>query len=216
MLSAFVDWVKGLFGSKGAMQIGKDNNAVSGSNSGDGSTVITAGRDVVVHGDLAAPKTEREEIVEWLRKNGFKELASHVLQQLLRLAQIVGNAEVEHWVRLELFGYGPEGGMKKGVDIVPEYRAVMGQYYDDYGRALRLPSHYHFVNSYRFRYGVAMLEEWSKKTEMQSIADSTFTELIEEEFKVKVTQFSFNPVGIVEIVSAIRNRAMDKFRELEK
>jgi hypothetical protein len=213
MWAAILDSFKGLFSSKGAMEIVKDNTAVT---AGDGATVYTAGRDVIVHSDGASePKSEKEELIEWLRNNGFKEPVSHILPQLIRLAQRVGNKEIEHWAQMELFGYNRDGGMTES-DVVPEYRAVVGQYYDAYGRALQLPPRWHFLNSNLFRYGVAMLEEWSKKTEMGNIHDPDFIEILEKDLNVKVVRYCFSPLGLVEIVNLIRNHALKKFGELEK
>ena len=105
------------------MQIGKDNQSLSGASSADNSPVFTAGRDLnlTVHGDGASkPQTEREELFDWLRKNGSREPVSHVLPQIIRLAKLVGDKSVERWARMELFGYSQAGGMTED-DVVPEY-----------------------------------------------------------------------------------------------
>ena len=46
MWEAIAGWLKTLFGGKGTTQIGKENQAVSGSSTGDNSPVVTAGRDL--------------------------------------------------------------------------------------------------------------------------------------------------------------------------
>lgn len=217
MWAALIGWIKSLFGGKGAMQIGKGNQATTASSTGDNSPVITAGRDVhfTMHGNgSAAPKNQRDEILDWIHKNGPKEPPSQVLPQVLRLARIVGNHDIERWARLELIGYTHDGGMRKE-EVVPEYRTVTGQYYDDYDRPLRVPAKLHFVNQYRFRYGVATLEEFAKKTEMQNIADPDMLELILTEFKVRVSRFCFSPLAVADVVHSIRNLMLDKVHTLE-
>lgn len=218
MFKAIWEWVKSLFHGKGAMQIGKGNQSVSGSSTGAHSLVISAGRDV--HFTLpgkasSAHATQEVDLLDWLQKNCFREPLSHVLPQLVRLAQIIGNEDVEHWARLELFGYTREGGMKND-EIVPEYRTVVGQYYDHFNRPLQLPAKLQFVNSYRLRYGAATLEEFAKQNDMQNIGDMGMIELIREELNVSVARFCFSPLSVVDVVNAIRNKAMDKVRELEK
>jgi hypothetical protein len=218
MWSAIVDFFKGLIGGKGAMQIGKDNQSLSGASSGDNSPVFAVGRDLnlTLHGDGASkPKTEKEELLDWLQRNSSSEPVSQVLPQIIRLAKLVGDKSVERWARMELFGYSQDAGMTED-DKVPEYRAVVGQYYDGYDRPLNLPSNLHFLNHYRFRYGVATLEEWAKKTEMQNIQDPGFIEIFERDLKVKVVRFCFSPLGLVEIVNNVRNHALYKIEELEK
>src|SRR5262249_45715242 len=53
MWETIVGWFKALFSGKGTTQIGKGNQAVSGSSTGDNSPVVTAGRDV--HFNMSAP-----------------------------------------------------------------------------------------------------------------------------------------------------------------
>jgi len=215
MWSAIWEWVKGLFGGKGGIQIGKDNKSFS-TTAGDGATVISAGGDVIIQGaGTSAARTEKEELIDWLRKNGLKEPVSHVLQHLLRLAQLVGNKHVEHWAQMELFGYDREGGMTKD-DVVPEYRAVVGQYYDVFERPLHFPPEMHFVNSYRFRLGVGMLEELAKGPVSHDMRDPVLIEMLEKEINVKISRFSFATVGLSGVLSMIRNHAIKKFNELEK
>jgi hypothetical protein len=178
----------------------------------------TKGKDAAeqIRKQLAvASKSEKDELVDWLRKNGFKEPVSHVVHQMQRLAQVVGNKEVEHWCQLELAGYFRDGDMADG-EVIPNYRAVVGQFHDIYGQPLIVPSDLSFMNAYPLPQGTGMLEEWSKKTEMQNIACTKSFELIQKHFNVEVSRFTFSPLGLVNIVSAIRNHALRKAKELEK
>jgi hypothetical protein len=47
-LAGVVGWVKGLFGGKGATQIGAGNQSVAGSTAGANSPILAAGRDINV------------------------------------------------------------------------------------------------------------------------------------------------------------------------
>lgn len=86
MWEAIVGLMKGLFGGKGAMQIGKDNQAVTGSTTGQNSPVVTAGRDVhlnmppvkVADGE-AEVFAELEEMMPDFLGDLRKELAEHPL-----------------------------------------------------------------------------------------------------------------------------------------
>ena len=175
--------------------------------------------EAIMREDLSASpvprKTQRDELVEWLHQNAFRESLSCVLQQVLRLAQIVGNTSVERWARLELFGYNKEGGMLE-TDIVPEYRTIVGQYIDRCNRRLQVPPNWHFVNCDRLRFGAATLEELPKQNEMQNIADLGFIDLLRRELKVEVERFCFSPIAVVNVINAIRSQAMDQIRELER
>ena len=72
-----------------------------------------------------------------------------------------------------------------------------------------------FVNTYRFRYGVRMLEEFSLKTAMQNIRDEEMIELVRKHFKVDVFRFCFNPVELVGVLDSIRNRLLEKVSQIE-
>ncbi len=211
------EWLKGLFGGKGSVQIGRGNQSMTGSSTGANSPVVSAGRDVnlTVHGDSSkAPKTPKEEIWEWIQKSSLGEPVSHLLQHVIRLAQILSESDLERWARLELFGYDVEGQMKE-TDSVPEYRTVVGQYVDAKDDPVVFPGRLHFVNEYRFRQGVATLEDFAGQNDMQNIADPGFLELLKREFNVRASRFCFNPLAIRKVLHSIRNRAMDKVRELE-
>jgi hypothetical protein len=217
MIASFLKWIASFFGGGRMLQVGKGNQAFTGSSSGDHSPVLTAGRDVnyVYQGDGPKTHSEKERLLEWLHANAFREPLSHVLPNLMHLAHLVGNNAVERWARLELFGYTTEGQMQE-TDTVPEYRTVVGQYFDQFNRALRVPSDMQFVTSDRLRFGAAMLETFAQQTDMQNIAVPDMLDLIRESFSFDAIRFCFNPVSIAEIVSSIRNHTLDKIRELEQ
>jgi hypothetical protein len=217
MWTAVWEWLKKLFTGKGSTQIGRGNLAVSASSTGANSPVVSAGRDVhvTINGGAQSTAAQIGEQYEALRKSLCREPLSHVLPEIRRLAEIAGNHEIEHWARLELFGYFPEGGQTQH-DKVPEYRTVVGQYFDEFNRVLRVPPKLHFVNQYRLRYGVATLEQLASRREMQNIADPGMIELFQQDFDVHLSRFCFNPIAVADVRNGIRNVAMDKLRELER
>lgn len=62
MWQAVVDFVKGLFGGKGALQVGKGNQSVTGATSGHNSPIMAAQRDIHVNMPFAPPIGGDEEV----------------------------------------------------------------------------------------------------------------------------------------------------------
>jgi hypothetical protein len=56
-LASIARFFKGLFGPKGATQIGKGNQAVTGSTTGSNSPMVSAGRDVHLNADFHEAKS---------------------------------------------------------------------------------------------------------------------------------------------------------------
>jgi hypothetical protein len=46
-----------------------------------------------------------EELAHWIQKHGVEKPLSQVLPCALQLAQLLGDHDLEHWVRMELYGY---------------------------------------------------------------------------------------------------------------
>lgn len=155
-----------------------------------------------------------EELILWIQDHGVEKPLSQVLPYALQLSKLLGHRDLEHWVRLELLGYNQEGGMTEQ-DVVPEYREITGRYIDSYNRMLQLPSDLHFVNGYRFRYGVRQLEELAKKEKMQNIRDEESIALLRRELNADVYRFCFSPTEIVGVIDRIRNRLLEKVNSVE-
>lgn len=155
-----------------------------------------------------------EELIHWIQGQGSEKPLSQILPHTLRLSQLLGLRDLEHWVRLELYGYNQEGGMTEQGNV-PEYREVTGRYMDSYNRMLQVPSNLDFVNGYRFRYGVRQLEELAKKEKMQNIRDEDCIELLRRELNVDVYRFCFSPTEIVGVLDRIRNHLMEKVNSIE-
>jgi hypothetical protein len=181
--------------------------------------VITVGSDIIRR--LTKQKNEKskpstaEELVSWIQNEGLEKPLSQVLPRVLKLAKLINDNKLEHWVRMEINGYDKKVGMTEQ-DVVPEYREISGKYMDQYNRMLKISNpNLAFVNTYRFRLGVRQLEELSSKSEMQNIRDETFIDLLKENLKVDVIRFCFSPVEVAGVLDRIRNELMEKLDATE-
>lgn len=166
-------------------------------------------------GNPPVSTSEPEELIRWIRNHGTEKPLSQVLPRALQLAQAIRHQDLEHWVRMELYGYTQEGGMTEG-DVVPEYREVTGRYMDEYNRMLEIQDpNLHFVNGYRFRFGVRQLEALAKKEKMQNIRDEDIIELLRRELNVDIFRFCFSPTEVVGVLDRIRNRLLEKINLVE-
>jgi hypothetical protein len=86
---------------------------------------------------IASPHrpTPRDPNAIWLESNLHTANLSESLPRALQFAKRVGSTDLERWIRLELYGYNPDGGMTDD-DFVPEYRAVTGRWMDRYDNML--------------------------------------------------------------------------------
>jgi len=176
--------------------------------------VVTVGSEIVRR--LTKKKNEKtrlstaEELVDWIQNEGLEKPLSQVLPRALKLARLINDNELEHWIQMEINGYDKKGGMTEK-DVVPEYREISGKHMDQYNRMLKISNpDLAFVNTYRFRLGVRQLEELSNKNEMQNIRDETFVDLIKEHLKVDVIRFCFNPVEVTGVLERIRSELLNK------
>jgi hypothetical protein len=156
------------------------------------------------------PRSQLDELIRWILEHGIERPLSQVLPRALQLAQLAGDRDLEHWVRMEMYGYTPDGGMTEQ-DTVPEYREITGRYLDQYGRMLSIDdARLAFVNTYRFRHGVRQLEELANRAEMQNLRDEQFIGLIRETLHVDVHRFSFSPVEVTGVLDRVRNLLLEK------
>ena len=181
--------------------------------------VLTGGievyRRIRARSEGSSKRTSRlEELIRWIQDQGVEKPLSQVLPRALQLSQLLGDHDLEHWVRMELYGYTQEGGMTEK-DAVPEYREVTGRYMDEHNRMLHIENPaLHFVNGYRFRYGVRQLEELASKGNMQNIRDEDCIELLRRELHVDVFRFCFSPTELVGVLDRIRNRLLERIRQI--
>ena len=90
-----------------------------------------------------------------------RESLSRSLRKALRLADRLNAKEFLNWCRLELGGYVASNPAMTDQIVVPEYRTVVGQHADIYGRVLMVPADLSFMNETRLRNGVEELEALS-------------------------------------------------------
>lgn len=159
--------------------------------------------------------SKAEDLANWAKNKGADLPLSELLPHVLRLSKKIGNEELEHWVRMELYGYDKHGGMREE-DVVPEYREISGKYIDAFNNILVIDDpDLAFVNTYRFRLGVKELEELSNKSKMQNIRDENFVDLMRKQLKVEVLRFCFSPVSVAGVLNRIRNHLLEKIEKLD-
>ncbi len=132
------------------------------------------------------------------------------LRKALRIAKHLADTEFADWCRRELGGYLHSNPAMMNDIIVPEYRTVVGQHADIFGRVLRLPSELAFIGETRLRFGTAELETLAQSQDTVVIHDPTMCKLILENLDVEVSSFRFSPVDVTGILSAIRTELQQK------
>jgi hypothetical protein len=135
---------------------------------------------------------------------------SRSLPVALRVATVIGDEEWISWIKLELMGYFPDNPAMKKDTVVPEYRGVAGQWYDDYGRPLLLgDSGLDFINEIRLRQGVSELEGMAASTNALAMRLTDFSEIIRKNLNVEVTVFQFRPSSVTQVLTNIRVHLLD-------
>ncbi|WP_417746321.1 hypothetical protein [Rosistilla oblonga] len=157
-----------------------------------------------------------DSLATWFDDNVHSANLSESLPRALRFAKQIGDEELSRWIRLELYGYNEQGGMKES-DTVPEYRAVPGRWMDKYDAMLDVSSYpdLAILNEYRFRSSIAELEELGSRTEMQNISDVYMTNLFREHMGIEVFRFCFNPIGVRGTLDVIRNLLAEKLHTIQ-
>ncbi len=127
-----------------------------------------------------------------------KQPLSQSLPATLQIATAIGDEELSTWIKLELMGYIEDNPAMTEKTVVPKYRIVPGQWYDDFGRQLVIndPS-LAFINEIRLREGVGELEGIAPGTEMLALRPLVFSELIREHLNVDVAIFRFKQVPLI-------------------
>lgn len=135
---------------------------------------------------------------------------SKALQRTLRLAQEYGASELATWLQLEIGGYYGSNSAMNDTITVPEYRTVVGAYFNIYGRRLQLPPDLSFVNEMRLREGVEALESLRDSRRSVVLQDPSMIGLIAHHLKVEVATFHFESVALVQVLSQIRSELFNK------
>jgi hypothetical protein len=141
---------------------------------------------------------------------------SEALAKALRIAQATGATEVSRWCRLELAGYWASNPAMNEEVVVPEYRTVVGQHADIYGRVLLLESDLAFVAETRLRNGIEELETLTRTREIVTIHDPHMCDLIRQHLQVEVYSFRFSAVHLTGILSAVRTELSEKLVALDR
>lgn len=137
------------------------------------------------------------------------------LRKASYLAQDVGASDLELWLRLELGGYFRSNSAMRDDVEVPEYRTVVGEHYDLFGRRLVLPADLSFVAETRLRYGVEELEGLASSRHTVVVHDPTMCELIRTHLGVEVYSFHFSTIHLRGVLSAIRTELDAKLRHIK-
>ena len=87
--------------------------------------------------------------------------------------------------------------------VVPEYRTVVGEHADLFGRTFIVPSDFSFVNETRIRNGIEELESLLASRNTVLIHDPSMCELIRKHLKVEVYSFRFSAIHLKGVMAAI-------------
>jgi hypothetical protein len=130
---------------------------------------------------------------------------------VLRIARAIGDEELATWLRLKLMGYLAENPAMGNDTVVPEYRTVLGQWYDDYGRPLVLDdANLTFINEFRLRQGAAELQGLATATGSLSVRPMEFSQLIRRELNVEVSVFQFRSASVSQVLANIKLHLLDQ------
>jgi hypothetical protein len=136
---------------------------------------------------------------------------SKILPAALRLANSADDEALASWIRLELMGYVPGNPTMRDDTVVPEYRGVGGQWFNEYGRRLVIEDpDLGFINELRLRQGVAELEGFASATAMLAAQPTEFSEIIRRELHVEVNIFRYHPSAISQVLTNIRIQLLDR------
>jgi len=136
---------------------------------------------------------------------------SDALSQVIQLSRTSSNRGLENWARLELLGYFNTNSAMTDETIVPEYRTVAGQWFDEYRRPLVLDNaSLGFVNEIRLRHGVAELEGLQSARNTLTARFPEFSELIRRELGVDVSLFCFSPHAVGAVIASIKTELHER------
>lgn len=141
---------------------------------------------------------------------------SQTMPMSLRLAREFKIADFEKWLRLEIGGYFKDNPAMTTDVKVPEYRNVVGQHFDKYGRPFIVHPNAEFVNNIPLRNGIDELEKMAAGTEMLTMQNPLSIQMLREMFNVDVYAFQFSPLQITGILGSIRLRLSDWLYDVQR
>jgi len=136
---------------------------------------------------------------------------SRSLPAALRIANSITDEEWASWIKLELMGYLADNPAMRKQTAVPEYRAVPGLWYDDYGRSLAINDPgLAFINELRLRQGVTELESIAAGNGPLVMRPMEFSDIIRNNFDVEVSIFQFQPRSVCQVLTNIKVQLLDR------
>jgi len=157
--------------------------------------------------------------------NGYEDLVDNVaaqalsqsLPRVLTVATSIRDDSLATLVKLELMGYWEDNPEMSADVVVPEYRTVAGNWYDDYGRRFLVQDEkIAFVNEIRLRQGVAELEGYSTATQVLSMRQPSYAEAIRDSLKVNVSVFQFHANTICQVLANIRVHILEELAQRQE
>lgn len=141
---------------------------------------------------------------------------SKSLPAALKLANVARDNEFASWLKLELLGYLHGTPELTDSVVVPEYRAVGGQWLDEFGRVLVInDSKLAFFNEERLRQGVTELEGIAEASGPLLIQPIDAMEIIREALHVNVIYFRFSPHSVKQVLSNIRADLLERLAKYQ-
>lgn len=142
---------------------------------------------------------------------------SHLFAKAIQLSHELDNDGFKKWLLLEYNGYYNTNPVLTDEVVVPEYRTVAGQHFDEHGRVLQLDdAKLGFVNQTRLRNGVAQLEELSNSSKLLTIRDVEMINSIKKYLNVDVSSFSFTSTEVRAVLSSIRAKFIEWLATIKK
>jgi hypothetical protein len=139
---------------------------------------------------------------------------SRSLPAALRIATTIADEKWASWIKLELIGYFRDNPELKEDSGVPEYRGVVGVWYDHYGRPLVVDNpNLAFINEIRLRHGVIELEGMATSAGPLAMRAMDFSEIIRNSLKVEVSVFQIQPSLVKQILTNIKVQLLDRIAQ---
>jgi hypothetical protein len=142
---------------------------------------------------------------------------SHSLPTALRVSTTIADEKWSSWIKLELMGYFADNPELKPETIVPEYRRIVGLWYDYYGRPLLINDpRIEIINELRLRHGVTELESIAGTTGPVAFRAVDHSEIIRKELGVEVHVFQCPPGSVKQILTNIKVQLLDRIAQQQE
>lgn len=150
-----------------------------------------------------------------LKKQSKSEKLSVILLELIDLAEETNNLEVKKWASLELNGYLESNPSYTTTDSLPEYRTVIGEFYDYYDRPIIINTDkLNFFNTIKLQQGIVELECAALESDILTVRPAAAFEILRK-FKINAHKFKFNRSAVNSVLFKIRTVFHDKMNQLK-